>query len=67
LQAVADAEDGLALAVGVFKEEFVDRVARDICWGGVRRARGVEFCGIDVGLAAGEQDGVAGGDELFCF
>jgi len=27
----------------------------------------VEFCGVDVGFAAGEQDGVAGGDQFFCF
>ena len=50
LQSVADAEDGLAVAVGVFEEEFVDGVAGDVRWSGLRRGWGVEFCGVDVGL-----------------
>jgi len=62
LQSVADAEDGFAKAVGVCEQEFVDVLAGDVCCGGLRGTRGVEFCGIDVGFAAGEQDGVAGGD-----
>jgi hypothetical protein len=69
LQSVADAEDGFAVAVGICEEEFVDVLAGDVCGGGLRGEWSVEFCGIDVGFAAGEQDGIAGGDEFlyFCF
>jgi hypothetical protein len=64
LQSVADAEDGLAQAVGIFEEEVVDGVAAGVGSGSVRRAGGAEARRIDVGLAAGQEHGIAAGDEI---
>jgi hypothetical protein len=60
----ADAEEGLVEVVGVLDEEFVDVFA-----GVVGRGAGFDgfltvFVGVEVGSTAGEEDGVAGIDEV---
>jgi hypothetical protein len=64
LGAEADGEDGLAEVVSVLEEELVDVFAGGV--GGVALLDGLlaVLLGVDVGGAAGEEDAVAGGDEL---
>ena len=59
LQAVADAEHGLAQTVGIVEQKMVDVVAARVSGGGMGRARGVEPRRIDVGFASGQQYAVA--------
>ena len=62
--AEADGEDGLVEVVGVLEEEFVDVFAGGV--GGIALGDGVVavLLRVDVGGAAGEQDGLAGVDEV---
>jgi hypothetical protein len=64
LEAEADGEDGLIEVVGVLNEEFVDVFPGVV--GGRALGDGVlaVFVGIDVGWAAGEEDRLAGVDEV---
>ena len=60
LQTVADSEDWLAHVVGVLQKQFVHGVARGVGLFGLFVLWLVVFRGINVGGAAGEQDGLAG-------
>jgi len=67
LQAEADGEDGLVEVMGVLNEELVYIFAGGV--GGAALGDGVlaVLLGVDVGGAAGEEDGLAGVDEVGCF
>ena len=59
LQAVADAEDGLAHVVGVLQQKFVDGVTARVGGRSARRAGCAKLGGVDVGVAAGQEHSVA--------
>ncbi len=64
LDAEADGEDGFVEVVGVLEEEFIDVFARVVGGGALGDGILAVFVGVDVGGAAGEEDGLAGVDEV---
>jgi len=66
LRAEADGEDGLMQVVRVLQEELVDVFPGGV--GGIGFGLGelAVLLRVDVGGRAGEQDGLAGGDEFGC-
>jgi hypothetical protein len=64
LGAETDGQDGFVEVVGVLDEEFVDVFAGWVGGAGLRGGVLAVFLGVYVGGAAGEEDGVAGVDEV---
>ncbi len=64
LDTEADGEDGLVEVMGVLDEEFVDVFAGGIGGGALGDGFLAVLVGVDVGGAAGEEDGLAGVDEV---
>jgi hypothetical protein len=64
LDAEADGEDGLVEIVGVLEEELIDVLARVVRGGGFGDGFVAVFVGIDVGGATGEENGLAGVNEI---
>lgn len=64
LRALADGEDGLVKIEGVLDEELVDGGAVGVGVFALGDSRFAVFLGIDVGGAAGEEDAMAGGEDL---
>ncbi len=62
----ADGEDGFVEVVGVLDEEFVDVFPGGVGGGALGDGVLAVFVGVDVGRAAGEEDGLAGVDEVGC-
>ncbi len=64
LGAETDGEDGLLVEEGVLEEEGVDGLAGGVGVGAFGDAVVAVVCGIDVGWAAGEEDGLASAHEF---
>src|SRR6266851_228845 len=66
LDSEADGEDGFVEVVGVLNEEFVHILPGGVGGGALGDGILAVLVGVDVGGAAGEEDGLAGVDEVGC-